>query len=49
MIINTTLAKQPLNWLIVFMMILIPCLGLELILDRRKNGCGCTSLFSNKE
>lgn len=47
--INGLIARNPLNWLIVFLMLLIPCLGVELILDRRKNGCGCTSLFKTKD
>lgn len=48
-IINLEIAKVPLNWLIVFLMILIPCLGLNLILDRRENGCGCTKLFKGEK
>lgn len=44
-LLNTAVASNPLNWLIVFLMILIPCLGMELIFDRRENGCGCTGLF----
>ena len=43
-LVNTALLKSPLNWLIVFFMLIIPCLGVELIIDRRKNGCGCTDI-----
>lgn len=49
MIINTAIAGNPLNWLIVFFMLLIPCIGIELILDRRENGCGCSNLLTKKE
>lgn len=44
MLINPRLAFQPLNYLIVFFMVFIPCLAVELTIDRVKNDCGC---FSN--
>lgn len=39
--VNTGLLFNPINWFIVFFMLLIPCLGMELILNRKENGCGC--------